>query len=237
MSSFSADKTKVYQGVRVKTTVKELLQKHRALQAQKTATKSQAMTSRDVCSTTLNTQLDVFSGRQAQDPYFQTRSFTEHVNVPMENAYDHQQMMNMMPPETFNNNFVFPTSAQWANGYLPSNTESYGTNLVSRSPSDSFNLPSPVDYNSYSPPQSHSSSSSCYSSPTRMDLNSSFSPENYHYQHCNLQHCFCLSQWSNLQDGMTTSEYAPYGSSDCFFSYAGDSYFRRDISNSDMCYL
>lgn len=35
---FSADKPKVYQGVRVKTTVKELLQKHRALQAQKTAT-------------------------------------------------------------------------------------------------------------------------------------------------------------------------------------------------------
>lgn len=38
LSSFSADKTKVYQGVRVKTTVKELLQKHRALQAQKTVT-------------------------------------------------------------------------------------------------------------------------------------------------------------------------------------------------------
>jgi len=34
---FSADKPKIYQGVRVKTTVKELLQKHRALQAQKTA--------------------------------------------------------------------------------------------------------------------------------------------------------------------------------------------------------
>jgi len=32
---FSADKPKIYQGVRVKTTVKELLQKHRALQAQK----------------------------------------------------------------------------------------------------------------------------------------------------------------------------------------------------------
>lgn len=38
LKCFSADKPKVYQGVRVKTTVKELLQKHRALQAQKTAT-------------------------------------------------------------------------------------------------------------------------------------------------------------------------------------------------------
>lgn len=201
----------------------------------------------------------------------------------MENAYDHQQMMHMMPPETFSgSNFVCPTSSQWSNGYMPSNTDLYGTSLVrvwcfliwnksfrlyysyngqindfitrevflisvswfcnlflqvSRSPSDSFNLPSPVDYNSYSPPQSHSSSSSCYSSPTRMDLSSSFSPENYHYQHCNLQHCFCLSHWSNAQEGMATSEYAPYGSSDCLFSYSDDSYFRRDTSNSEMCYL
>lgn len=49
----------------------------------------------------------------------------------MENAYDHQQMMHMMPPETFSgSNFVCPTSAQWSNGYLPSNTDLYGTSLV-----------------------------------------------------------------------------------------------------------
>lgn len=78
-------------------------------------------------------QLDVFSGRQAPDPYFQTRSFIEHVNIPMENPYDNQQMINMMPPETFNNNFVCPTSTQWSNGYLPSNTDIYGTSLVCNS--------------------------------------------------------------------------------------------------------
>ncbi|XP_051962509.1 POU Class 2 homeobox-associating factor 3-like isoform X2 [Xyrauchen texanus] len=234
----SADKPKVYQGVRVKTTVKELLQKHRALQAQKITMKSQAMDGRNDCSATLNTHLDIFSERQAPESYFQTRPYTENANIQMENAFDHQQMMNMMPPETFSgSNIVCPTSAQWSNGYIPSNTDIYGANLVSSSPSDSLNLPSPVDYNSYSPPQSHSSSSSCYSSPTRMDLSSNFSPENYHYQHCNLQHCFCLSHWSSLQDGMPTSEYAPYGSSDCMFSYSDDNYFRRNISNSDMCYL
>lgn len=192
---------------------------------------------------------------QAPEPYFQTRSFTENVNIPMENAYDHQQMINTMPPETFScSNFVCPTSAQWSNGYMPSNTDLYGTSLVrvwcffifnktfwgviwtvlmvkymfsqmnkitraaflisvscfcnlfpqvSRSPSDSFNLPSPVDYNSYSPPQSHSSSSSCYSSPTRMDLSSSFSPENYHYQHCNLALSTFLIQHSpQATDGL-----------------------------------
>ncbi|XP_051522361.1 uncharacterized protein LOC127422648 isoform X3 [Myxocyprinus asiaticus] len=186
----------------------------------------------------LSSHLDIFSERQAPEPYFQTRPYTENANIQMENAYDHQQMMNMMPPETFSgSNIVCPTSAQWSNGYISSTTDIYGASLVSSSPSDSLNLPSPVDYNSYSPPRSHSSSSSCYSSPTRMDMSSSFSPENYHYQHCNLQHCFCLSHWSNLQDGMPTSEYAPYGSSDCMFSYSDDNYFRRNISNSDMCYL
>ncbi len=108
---------------------------------------------------------------------------------------------------------------------------------VSRSTSDSYNLPSPVDYNSYSPPQSNSSSSSCYNSPTRMDLSFSFSPENYHYQHCNPQHCSCLSHWSNVQEGIATAEFAPYGSSDCLYSYGDDGYFRRDTSNSEICYL
>ncbi len=71
--------------------------------------------------------LDVF-GMQAPEPYFQTRPFTENVNIPMENAYDDQQMMHMMPPETFSgSNFVCPTSAQWTNRY---NTDIYGTSLV-----------------------------------------------------------------------------------------------------------
>lgn len=68
---------------------------------------------------------------QAQESYFQSRPFIEHVNIQIENAYDHQQMMHMMPSETFSDsNFVCPTSSQWSNGYLPSNTEIYGTSLV-----------------------------------------------------------------------------------------------------------
>ncbi|XP_051965473.1 POU Class 2 homeobox-associating factor 3-like [Xyrauchen texanus] len=226
----SADKPKVYQGVRVKTTVKELLQKHRALQIQETATKSQAMTGRDVCSATLNTHHDLFSGRQAPESYLQTRPYTNNRNIQMGYVYDHQQMINMMPPETFScSNTVCPTSSQWSDGFPPTNTDIYGASLDSSSAS-------PVDYNSYSLHQSHSSSSSCYSSPTRMDLSFSFSSENYHYQHCNPQQCFCLSHWSNLQD-MPNSEYAPSGSSDCLYSYEDDNYFRRDTSNSEMCYL
>ncbi|XP_051535639.1 colorectal cancer associated 2 isoform X2 [Myxocyprinus asiaticus] len=233
-----SDKPKVYQGVRVKTTVKELLQKHRAMQTQTTETKSQAMTGRDVCPATWNTHHDLFLARQATEPYFQTSPYTDNGNIQMENAYDHQQMMNMMPHETFSGgNIVCSTSSQWSDGYPPSNTDIYGASLDSSSALDSSNLPSPNDYNSYSLPQSHSSSSSCYSSPTRMDLSSSFSPENYHYQHCNPQHCFCLSHWPNLQDDMLSSENAPYGSSDCLYSYEDDNYFRRNTSNSDMCYL
>ncbi|TRY98266.1 hypothetical protein DNTS_000610 [Danionella cerebrum] len=227
-----SDKPRIYQGVRVKTTVKELLQKHRALQAQKTVTKSQAIAARDACSTTLNTHLDAFSGMQTQEAYFQTHPFTENANMQMENFYD-QQIMPMMPLDTFSgSNFVAPSA--WSNGYLPSNSDLNGTSLVSRSPSDSFNLPSPVHYNSYSPPQSNSSS--CYSSPSRMDLSSSYSPENFHYQHCSLQHCICLS-WSEAQEATTTPDFAPYGSSDCLYSSSDDCYYRRDSSNHEMCYL
>lgn len=92
------------------------------------------------------------------------------------------------------------------------------------SPSGSLNMSSPVDYNSYSPQESYSSS--CYNSPTRLDLSYGFVPEHYHYQNC------------NLQESVSTPEYAPYGTSDYVYALpAEDSYFRRDLSNSEMCYL
>lgn len=92
------------------------------------------------------------------------------------------------------------------------------------SPSGSLNMSSPVDYNSYSPQESYSSS--CYNSPNRMDSSYGFVPEHYHYQNC------------NLQESVSTPEYAPYGTSDYVYALpAEDSYFRRDLSNSEMCYL
>ncbi|XP_046718091.1 colorectal cancer associated 2 isoform X1 [Silurus meridionalis] len=235
-------KPKVYQGVRVKTTVKELLQKRRALQAAESR-KTQAVTTQDVCSTPVTAaHLDIISGSSSQDAYFQPREFAASVHMPMEDMFDDQMLMNMIPAENFSSSAALCATApaQWSHGYFPSCTDYYTNSLASSSPTHSFSLPSPCDYNSYTPPESHSSSSSCYSSPTRMDMSSSFTLENYHYQHCTVQHCFCLSHWPGLQDGTMAPDYTPphYSPSDCFYqALEEEAYCRRDSSGSELCYL
>uniref|UniRef100_A0A3B1IC47 Lnc RNA pou2af1 n=1 Tax=Astyanax mexicanus TaxID=7994 RepID=A0A3B1IC47_ASTMX len=194
-----SDKPKVYQGVRVKTTVKELLQKRR---------KSQTVPSPDSCPTTLPAHGDVFPASSVPDTYFQPRQFADNGHISMEDTF----LMNAMPSEGL---------------HAP----------LSSSPTHSFNLPSPADYNSYSPPESHSSSSSCYSSPSRLDLSTSFAPESCHYQqHFDLQHCY--SHWPALNDAGTASEYTAYSSSDCFYpTFGEDLYSRRESSSAELCYL
>ncbi|XP_062872579.1 colorectal cancer associated 2 [Trichomycterus rosablanca] len=237
-----SDKPKVYQGVRVKTTVKELLQKRRALQAAESR-KTQAASTHDVCPTPLAaTHLDIFCESSTQDAYFQLRQFADSGHIAMEDTFDDQLLMNMMPAENFSSSpaVCAPASAQCYHGYSPSCTDYYTNSLASSSPTHSFSLPSPVEYNSYTPPESNSSSSSCYNSPTRVDMSSSFTPENYHYQHCTLQHCFCLSHWPSLQDGTMASDYTPphYSASDCFYpSLTDEVYCRRDSSGLELCYL
>ncbi|XP_060799734.1 colorectal cancer associated 2 isoform X2 [Neoarius graeffei] len=237
-----SDKPKVYQGVRVKTTVKELLQKRRALQAAESR-KTQA-TIHEICSTPVTAgHVDIVCGNSAQDAYFQPRQFAESVHMTMEDMFDDQLLMNMIPTENFGPSATVcaPAPAQWPHGYYPSCTDYYTNSLDSSSPTHSFGLPSPTDYNSYTPPESHSSSSSCYSSPTHMDMSSSFTSENYHYQHCTLQHCFCLSHWPSLQDGaMHVADYTTphYSASDCFYQALGEeAYCRKDSSSSELCYL
>ncbi|KPP69019.1 hypothetical protein Z043_112255 [Scleropages formosus] len=113
-------------------------------------------------------------------------------------------------------------------------------NAPSSSPDSlSLSLSSPVDYNSYSPHDSYSSSSSsCYSSPTRLDSAFGFAQENYHFQHCNLQHCHSgtLSSWTGPQDGASNPEYAPYYQSDCLYTPVEQNYFRRDVSSADISF-
>ncbi|XP_024298449.1 uncharacterized protein LOC112265406 isoform X3 [Oncorhynchus tshawytscha] len=194
-----SDKPKVYQGVRVKTTVKQLLQQKRALQ---TSTKTVRMKSQSL-----------------------PRAIPES-NVQMD-SFDNQQLISMMiPNETYSSGILHPATSTnlWRQENHSPNMGYYGHGMAPSSPSGSLNMPSPVDYNSYSPQESYSSS--CYNSPTRLDLSYGFVPDHYHYQNC------------NLQESVSTPEYAPYGTSDYVYaSPAEDSYFRRDLSNSELCYL
>ncbi|XP_072547900.1 colorectal cancer associated 2, partial [Salminus brasiliensis] len=230
------DKPKVYQGVRVKTTVKELLQKRRALQAAESR-KSQAVPSPDSCLATLPAAHgDAFPASSAPDTYFQPRQFVDNGHISMEDAFDHQFLMNVMPSEGLNASSTVCSPAAWMDGYIPACTEYYNNTLAPSSPTHSFNLSSSVDYCSYSPPESHSSSSSCYSSPSRLDLRSSFAPESCHYQqHCDLQHYY--SHWPALHDAGTASEYTAYSSSDCFYPSFGEDLYCRRESSAELCYL
>ncbi|KAI1893466.1 hypothetical protein AGOR_G00124010 [Albula goreensis] len=260
-----SDKPKVYQGVRVKATVKELLQKRRALQAAiKTTTNGphinvitidravalsfipQSVAMQDVCSPSFSAfHFDVCPGNSLPDSSnSQPRQYIDNVcNIPVEStAFDNQQLINMMLSEfqNFSNNpLPPPSSAQhWPHGHFPSNNDYYTQGMAPSSPADSLSLPSPVDYNSYSPPQSYSSSSSCYGSPTRMESSYGLVPDCYHYQNCSPQQCYCASHWSGPQDCLTNLEYPPYGTPDFTYTSAmEESYYRRDMSTSEMCYL
>nr|XP_046150380.1 uncharacterized protein LOC123992854 isoform X2 [Oncorhynchus gorbuscha] len=224
-----SDKPKVYQGVRVKTTVKQLLQQKRALQTStKTVImKSQSLVSQDVCvSSSLSGHcFDYFPEEMNSNCIFQPRAIPES-NVQMD-SFDNQQLISMMiSNETYSSGILHPATSTklWRQENHSPNMGYYGHGMAPSSPSGSLNMPSPVDYNSYSPQESYSSS--CYNSPTRLDLSYGFVPDHYHYQNC------------NLQESVSTPEYAPYGTSDYVYaSPAEDSYFRRDLSNSELCYL
>ncbi|XP_014069275.2 colorectal cancer associated 2 isoform X1 [Salmo salar] len=236
-----SDKPKMYQGVRVKTTVKDLLQQQRALQtAIKTVRmKSQSLASQDVCvsSSLPGHYFDYFPQEMNSNGSFQPRAFPDS-NVQME-SFDNQQLISMMMPnETYGSGIVHPATSTklWPQENHSLNMDYCVNGMAPSSPSGSLNMSSPVDYNSYSPQESYSSS--CYNSPNRMDSSYGFVPEHYHYQHCNLQHCYCLSHWSGTQESICTPEYAIYGTTDCVHASPVDgSYFRRELSSSEICYL
>ncbi|XP_063062420.1 colorectal cancer associated 2 [Engraulis encrasicolus] len=239
LSSFFPEKSRVYVGVRVKITVKELLQRKRACQeAIKPVAKSPAPASVEVSSVTSLPDCPPTKSLLPPCNNLPSRSYTENMcNMPLDNGYvgDHQMMINMMSTDHFNSSGVY--SQYSSQGYSPPNLDYYSNCVVPNSPSDSFNLPSPVDCNPYSSPYSYSSStsSSCYSSPTQMDLGCGFMPDNHH-PYCNLQQCHCLSPLSGSQEPMAQLDYS-YGTTDCW-SYStalDDCYFKRDPL--DACYL
>ncbi|KAM7413693.1 hypothetical protein PAMA_020872 [Pampus argenteus] len=129
----------------------------------------------------------------------------------------------------------------WCHGFS-SDADYYGNVMAPCSPPQSLKLCSPVDHNSYSPQDSFSSSSSsCYDSPTRMESNyQGLTSEHHHYQHCNLQDCYCLPHcWPGQQESFSAPEYAPYyPSTDYPYTCpVEENYFKRDLPmSSEMCY-
>ncbi|XP_028817526.1 colorectal cancer associated 2 [Denticeps clupeoides] len=232
-------KPKVYQGVRVKTTVKELLQKRRALQdAIRSAAKSQNLPTPDVSLTTPLPAHHFPAAAPTHDCGFQPRTLPDCAYYDDHHHHHHQhqqqqQLFAMMPAE----------QQRWAPEYQDAAPDYYsggGCHVAPGSPTDSLNLPSPADCSSYSPPQSYSSSSSssCYSSPSRMDSGCGLLPDTHHGQFCTFQDSPCLLPWSGIQEPPPSFEVPPYSNTDCWFSSSLESsFFRRDPGGSEICYL
>ncbi|XP_071327946.1 colorectal cancer associated 2 isoform X2 [Trachinotus anak] len=265
----SGKHVKVYQGVRVKTTVKELLQRHRAREADSNKLK----TVPPPCVDLQDLYVSTFPGlipaaRFVEPPPASCGARAVHLQIPdsscsfqmQGDAFNdiQPQVGDMMLPGNcysgggstdsstgggYNASLPPPPAfpLPWCHG-LSSDADCYGNGMAPCSPPESLKLCSPVDHNSYSPQDSFSSSSSsCYDSPTRMEPSyHGFASEHYHYQHCNLQDCYCLPHcWPAQQESLSAPEYAPYYNP-TDYPYAcpvEDNIFKRDLQmGSEMCY-
>ncbi|XP_070685607.1 colorectal cancer associated 2 [Pempheris klunzingeri] len=268
-------KPRVYQGVRVKTTVKELLQRLRAQEAnsKKAKTISQAcLEFKDLCASTFPSRcVDPPTAVPAADDSscgartHQTRGATlpfpdSSCSIQMQDSTfpDAQQQFVdvMLPSNGYGGNHDTTSGFSSYNTSLPpppalplpwshrlsSDADYYGYGMAPCSSPESLKLCNPLDHNSYSPQDSFSSSSSsCYDSPTRMEPSyHGFNSEHFHYQHCNLQDCYCLAhRWPGQQESFSLSEYAPdYNPTDYPYTCAvEENYFKRDLPlSTEMCY-
>ncbi|XP_039862293.1 colorectal cancer associated 2 isoform X2 [Simochromis diagramma] len=264
-----SDQLKVYPGVRVKITVKELLRRHR----EKEANNKKLNAMHQACLELQELRASTFqSGHVAPPPSVPpaeasscgslalqlraTISFPvpdSACNIQMQECgiqvqqQQQQQFGDVMLPgngyggTTYDTPLPpFPTSPQpWYHG-LSSDADYYGQGMAPCSSLESLTFCNPVDPNTYSPQDSFSSSSSssCNDSPTRME--SSFSPQQYHYQHCGPQEYYSLPHcWSGQQESPPTPECAPYfAPTDYPQVYpVEDSCFQKDFPlSSEMCY-
>ncbi|RXM34247.1 hypothetical protein EOD39_14277 [Acipenser ruthenus] len=171
------NKTKVYQGVRVKTTVKELLQQRRALQAAERATQIYQSTDNSVqfpSHTSFAAPYYTAPANTAETNCFQPGQYTDNFSYEqmVSNALENQQIMDMlMEPDNYTASALYPMpiAQHGSYGNYQQGADHYNSAMAPSSISDSSNVSSPVDYSSYSPPQSYSSASSSYGSPTHVD--------------------------------------------------------------------
>ncbi|XP_054650541.1 colorectal cancer associated 2 [Dunckerocampus dactyliophorus] len=224
-----SDKGRVYQGVRVKTTVKELLQRHRAREAnrKKVKTISQAcLELQALCASTLpNVALEAPPVNPPVDPG--PRSAAAHLLRPASDIQERQSSFwcNQQPfgdttnnyNNTYNNNYYYntdtclPALPPWS---LPAENDDFVMALCS-SP-ESLKLCSPADSFSSSP------SSSCYDSPPRMESSfSGFTSED----------CSCLPPQESFCAPQCSSYYTQYTD---FYSFPTEENCYK--MSTDMCY-
>ncbi|XP_054881291.1 colorectal cancer associated 2 [Poeciliopsis prolifica] len=260
-----AEKPRVYQGVRVKTTVKELLQKHRAKEASR---KPQPVyfEQKELCLSVPQSRHEDpppasppadMSSRvpQLRAPSLPVTKSSCSLHMHASAFSDPQQhhFGDLMLPSNdysfssrgamdYNSLPAQPTSSPlpWSHA-ISSDVDYYGQGMAACSSSESLTFYTPLDPNSYSPQDSFSSSSSsCYDSPTRMETTfHGFLSKRYPYQFCSPHQDNMAGCWPAQPESTPLDEYTPYypPTDYPYIQPVEESYFRKDFpQGSEMCY-
>ncbi|XP_062995502.1 POU class 2 homeobox associating factor 3 [Elgaria multicarinata webbii] len=252
LNSVISGKPKIYQGVRVKITVKELLQQRRAKQAVVDDPVSGEGSGSVQFTETLSppcaapyVEAELQSPSSVCLPPWQFQNCTSCEEIP---SYLEQLVDSCLQPEP-----PLEASLGVAQAPLPCSSGSFqpGAPCLNQSlgpvSPDSSDPSSSFDY-SYSPPQLLPFAPLSYSSPSPLEAKSCMYPPSEgspYQQHTHVQYnpapstCCCTSCGSQHLDTFRVQEYFPYATVDCK-DYApsvsmADDFFRRDRS-WDTCY-
>ncbi|XP_061058531.1 POU class 2 homeobox associating factor 3 [Eubalaena glacialis] len=250
-----SEKPKVYQGVRVKITVKELLQQRRAHQAASGGTLSGGN------NVHLSDPVPPSSAGQYFEPepipstpnYIQPRELSSCVSCEENPGFLDQIFDSYLQTETHPD--PSPNSMQSTPHYFPDSFQAapfcFNQSLTPAWPSDSSTLSGSLDY-SYSPVQLPSYTPENYNSPPSLDTrNCGYPSEDYSYPHlpshtqyncfssATASVCCCASCEAEDLDTFRASECFSYPGTDYVNvtpSAASSSDFCRRETNWDICY-
>nr|XP_033775097.1 colorectal cancer-associated protein 2 isoform X1 [Geotrypetes seraphini] len=241
-----SEKPKIYQGVRVKITVKEMLQQQRALQAETKAiqvSRSKSDQFSEPVSSCAELCFDPDPLPSAPS-YFPPRQFPCYIANEGNACHLEQQIL-----ETYLQQELLPDNFSPLQDFSPcSPTSSYqpppfyfNQSLDPESPTDSSELSGSFDY-SYSPP--HQQPVVAHGSPAHLEVkNCGFTAsEEYSYQvQYNPSACYCVTCHGSQDFNNTRgTEYLPYPSIDCVEYHPSpvttDDFLRRELNSFDMCY-
>ncbi|XP_043849619.1 colorectal cancer-associated protein 2 [Dromiciops gliroides] len=252
------EKPKVYQGVRVKITVKELLQQRRAHQATSGGTLSRNSGVQFSEAVLPSSAAPCFEPEpiSAAPNYFQPRQFSSCMSCEENPSCLDQVLESYLPAETLLDHSL--SSTQGIPPCFPDSFQAtpfcFNQSLAPGSPSDSSTLSSPLEY-SYSPPQQPSLAPVTYNSPSSLDTRNCGYPSeeySYHHFHSHPQYscctssssssvCYCTSCETDHLDTIKVSEYFSYPDTDCIdYSHSlptamTDDFYRRE-ADCDICY-
>ncbi|XP_059564008.1 POU class 2 homeobox associating factor 3 [Myotis daubentonii] len=249
-----SEKPKVYQGVRVKITVKELLQQRRAHQAASGGTLSGGNSAHLSDPVTPPSAVYFEPESVSSTPnYFQPREFPSCVSCEENPSCLDQILDSYLQTETHLDPLL--NSTQSAPHYFPDSFQAapfcFNQSLAPGTPSDSSTLSGSLDF-SYSPAHLPSYTPENYNpTPSLDNRNCGYPSEDYSYPHLpsHAQYdcffpaptsgCYCVSCEAEHLATLRASEYFSCPGTDCVnldpSAAAGNDFYLRE-TNCDVCY-